>query len=54
VWLSGKEEWLEKVFRAGQDPQRVVVPTIQLNSILYYLCAVPTATRTLTDTAQCR
>jgi hypothetical protein len=24
------------------------------NSILYYLCAEPTATRPITDTAQCR
>jgi hypothetical protein len=28
--------------------------TIQLNSILYYLCAESTATRPITDTAQCR
>jgi hypothetical protein len=27
---------------------------IQLNSIIYYLCAEPTATRPITDTAQRR
>jgi hypothetical protein len=26
---------------------------IQFNSILYYLCAEPTAVRPITDTAQC-
>jgi hypothetical protein len=30
------------------------VAIIQFNSILYYLCAEPTAPRPITDTAQCR
>jgi hypothetical protein len=28
--------------------------SIQFNSILYYLCAVPTAARPITNTAQCK
>jgi uncharacterized protein YpmB len=31
-----------------------IIIIIQFNSILYYLCAEPTATRPITDTAQCR
>jgi hypothetical protein len=29
--LGVGEGWLEKVFRAGQDPQRVLMPIIILN-----------------------
>jgi type IV secretory pathway VirB3-like protein len=32
----------------------VMIIIIQFNSILYYLCAEPTVTRPITDTAQCR
>jgi hypothetical protein len=30
----------------------IIIIIIQFNSILYYLCAEPTATRPITDTAQ--
>jgi hypothetical protein len=32
----------------------ILYNSIQFNSILYYLCAEPTATRPITDTAHCR
>jgi hypothetical protein len=32
----------------------IITITIQFNSILYYFCAEPTATRPITGTAQCR
>jgi hypothetical protein len=33
---------------------RVPIIIIQFNSVLYYLCAESTATRPITETAQCR
>jgi hypothetical protein len=33
---------------------RTMATLIQYNSIIYYLCAEPTATRPITGTAQCR
>jgi hypothetical protein len=38
----------------GKLPLKIIIVIIQLNSILYYLCADSTATRPITDTAQCR
>jgi hypothetical protein len=32
----------------------IIIIIIQFNSILYYFCAEPTATRPITGTAQCR
>jgi hypothetical protein len=57
VWLTGKQRHKSGMdgesFRAGKNPQSVVVPIIQLNAILYYLYAESTAVRPITDTAQC-
>jgi hypothetical protein len=49
----GSRNW-----KSGQGPTKGLYShnnnSIQFNSILYYLCAEPTATRPITGTAQCR
>jgi hypothetical protein len=50
-----------KKLKSCQGPRKgcraiiiIIIIIIQFNSILYYLCAVPTAARPITDTAQCK
>jgi hypothetical protein len=38
---SVRTRWLDKDFRAGQDPQRVVLPIIKFNSIQFFIIYVP-------------
>jgi hypothetical protein len=43
------------IYLAGtRRPTLSTIIIIQFNSILYYLCDVPTAARPITDTAQCK
>jgi hypothetical protein len=42
------------LFLNGRHNHTCFFNSIKFNSILYYLCAESTATRSITDTAQCR